>query len=435
VAVSLQAKNLISVYFLNEELKKAYKVPEGLLAGPEGSDIKLAGLLGAGNMGGGIAWLFSNSDIRVRMKDISWQYVAAGLKAIRDIYDELEKKHKIEGREAGLKIHKVSGTIDYSGFQNADVVIEAITEDRDAKIKMLKELENYVRADSVIATNTSSFSIRELSGELMHPERFLGFHFFNPVNRMPLIEVIRGEKTSDQSLYKMINLARMLKKIPVLVNDSNGFLVNRVLMSYLMEAVIMMEEGVDFTRIDSSIYNYGMPMGPFALMDEIGIKTAVKVAAILEKAYPERSVKSKLMPEFVKNSSLTGRSAGSGFYIYKKKMKFPNPAVRIILKNNGINRINISGDEITERCILRMINEAAYCIGEKIIESPGHLDMALILGTGFPPFRGGLLRSADETGIRRICEKLREYEARFGVRYKTAPLLQEMNEKKGRFYK
>ncbi len=435
LAASPQAKKLIDIYFLNEELKKGFKPPAVIAGKLENSRIKTAGVLGAGKMGGAIAWLFSNSGIHVRMKDISWQYVAAGFKAVRDIYNELEKRRKLDDREAGLKMQMVSGTVDYSGFLNTDVVIEAIIEDKDEKLKTLRELEDHVREDTVIATNTSSFSIRDLSAALKHPDRFLGFHLFNPVNRMPLIEVVRGEKTSDLALFKMINLAKYMKKIPVLVSDSSGFLVNRILMAYLSEAVMMMEEGIEFNKIDSSVYNYGMPMGPFTLMDEIGIRTAIKVAIILENAYPDRAVKSRLMPEFVLRNELIGRAGKSGFYLYDNGRKKPNPIIYEILKEMGIDRNNkVTGDEIAERCILRMINEAAYCLGEKIVENPGFLDMALILGTGFPPFRGGLLRTADEMGVDRISARLRELEESFGQRFKSAPLILELQGKKGRFY-
>ena len=314
-------------------------------------------------------------------------------------------------------------------------MIEAIVEDKEIKIKTLKELETIVSRDTIIATNTSSFSIEELSKELEHPEQFVGFHFFNPVNRMPLIEIVKSEKTSEAVVNKMAALARALKKTPVLINDCSGFLVNRILMTYLNEAVLLVEEGVDFVKIDKIIFDFGMPMGPFTLLDEIGIKVGYKVAKILLAAYPERFEESPIFSRIGSMDNITGRISGKGFFVYKKKKSAPNPAIYEVLEENkNIKNYKIFKNEIIERCLFRMINEAALCLEEGVIENPGFIDMALILGIGFPPFRGGLLKYADDVGIENVLCGLEKYEKKYGKRFKACNLLKEKAKKKEGFY-
>ena len=426
-------RKLISIFFLNEELKKAYdtgvKNKDGL------KRFDWAGVLGAGTMGGAISWLFSNAGIPVRMKDISWSAVNAGLKTISDFYSILTRRKKIERREAELNIQRVSGITDYSGFKSCDVIIEAIIEDRDIKIKTFKETEDIAKSEAIIATNTSSYSVEELSAALKYPERFAGFHFFNPVNRMPLIEVVRGKKTSEDTLQKLIALARTLKKTPVLVNDCHGFLVNRILVAYLNESIMMLENGHDFNLIDKAVYDFGFPMGPFTIMDEIGIKTGYKIAKNMISAYPETNIASRVLDEIVKRDDITGRFGGKGFFIYTNKNQIPNKTINEILKKLGIKQNRkITPEEVVQRCMLRMINEAALCLQENIIDNPGYLDMALIMGIGFPPFRGGVLSYSDDMGVDNVIAGLLKYESIFGSRFRPADLLVKMNGKKERFY-
>ena len=428
------SKKLINIFFLNEELKKYYDT--GVKDKGAVKHFKQAAVLGAGTMGGAISWLFSNAGIPVRMKDISWNAINAGIKTISDFYSILVKRKKIEKREADLNIQKVSGITDYSGLGSCDVVIEAIIEDKDIKIKTLKEAEDISGNETIIATNTSSYSVEELSSGLKNPERFAGFHFFNPVNRMPLIEIVRGKKTSEDTLQKLVLLARTLKKTPILVNDCHGFLVNRILVAYLNEAIMMLEEGHDFKLIDSVIFEFGFPMGPFTIMDEIGIKTGYKIAKNMMAAYPERNIASNVFDEIGKLDNVTGKHGGSGFYIYITNNSVPNKQIYDILKKFKLKAgYKITTEEIIERCMLRMINEATLCLQENIIDKPGFLDMALIMGIGFPPFRGGVLSYADDIGIDTVVNGLKKYEAKYGSRFRPADLLTKMKENKERFYK
>ncbi|MEJ2664208.1 MAG: 3-hydroxyacyl-CoA dehydrogenase NAD-binding domain-containing protein [Spirochaetia bacterium] len=397
--------------------------------------LKTAAVLGAGTMGGGIAWLFSNAGVSVVMKDVNRQAVGGAYAAVHTIYDTLVRIGKIDRREADMKAQKVSGTTDYRGFGRADFIIEAIVEDKKIKTDALAELETFCRPDAIIATNTSSLSVDELARGLEHPERFLGFHFFNPVSRMPLVEVVRGGKTSAGTLARAVRYARELGKTPIVVKDCHGFLVNRILMSYLNEALFLLQEGYDFSKVDRLMLNFGMPMGPFALLDEIGIRVALKVAHILSSAYPERSPGVALAAEMEADKSLGGRQAGRGFYLYEGKKRRPNPAVGNILKRQDIRIVGrFDADEVRERLLLRMINEAALCLEQKIIEKPAYLDLALILGTGFPAFRGGILRYADSLGTGTVLSLTERYAERAGGRFVPGALIRELARKERGFY-
>lgn len=425
LAVTDTSKNLIQVFYTSEAMKKDTGVGTKL----ETKDIKNAALLGAGVMGGGIAWAFTNKDITIRMKDVNWDAIGVGFKHVAGIYADLKKKGKARDGEIDNKMNKLSGTLDFSGFDNADIIVEAIVENMDVKHKVLAETETHIEDDAILASNTSSLSITKLAAPLAKPERFIGMHFFNPVNRMPLVEVIPGAKTDDKTIAAVFALAKKLGKTPVKVGDCAGFLVNRILLPYMNEAVLMLEEGVSIEQADKVIYKFGMPMGPFTLADEVGIDVCYKVAKILKDAYGERVKLSELLRVIYEDKKLLGKKSGKGFYIHNGRDKTVNPEV---VRNNNAN---ISDQEIIDRSMLIMINEAAMCLEEGIISSPQYLDMAMIMGTGFPPFRGGLCRYADTFGIDRVVARLKEFEAKHGLRFKPANLLVKMAENNEKFYK
>jgi 3-hydroxyacyl-CoA dehydrogenase/enoyl-CoA hydratase/3-hydroxybutyryl-CoA epimerase len=420
------SKNLTNLFFVQEKIKKEDWGVEGV----EKKEIQSVAVTGAGVMGGGIAWLFSMNNLPVQIKDISYEAIGKGLSQARAFYDQLKKRKKISEREINLRMHKISGTLDYSGFRNHDIVIEAVPENISLKKKILNELESEIKKDSIIATNTSSLSIDDLAKDLKYPERFVGMHFFNPVNRMPLVEIIAGKKTSKKTIASTVSLARSLNKTPIVVQNGPGFLVNRILMPYLNESVLLFEEGVEYSYIDKIFLDFGMPMGPFTLMDEIGIDVGFKVAEVLTDAFKER------MPlgnsyKFLIENNFYGKKNGIGFYIHSGKKKTINNK---IVQQFPHKRSAIKQDEIIERTIFLMINEAAYCLHEKIIEQPRYLDMSLILGIGFPPFRGGLLKYADKIKPVYIVERLKHYEDLYGSRFKPAKLLKELADKNGHFY-
>lgn len=429
------SKNLVQLFYSNEALKKDAGIGSSLHPAPVNS----AGVLGAGVMGGGIAWLLSSKDISVRMKDIEWDAIAAGYAEANAYYGQLVKRRKLKKGAANVKMHRISGTVDYSGFRNVDIVIEAVVEKLEVKRKVLCEVELQIHDDAVIASNTSSLSIDDIAIALERPERFVGMHFFNPVNRMPLVEVIAGKKTSQEAIARVVNLTRRLGKTPIVVNNCSGFLVNRILIPYLNESAHMLEEGTSMTRIDAAIEAFGMPMGPFALADEVGIDVGVKVATILENAYGDRMRVADIMKVLYEERHLVGRKQGKGFYIHKGKQRTPNEKdiesiTRKLESRMQSPSTSLNSEEIVDRAMLTMINEASRCLEEDIVHDAEHLDMAMIMGTGFPAFRGGLLRYADERGLSSVCRSLGALSETCGKRFEPSPLLLEMERKGERFY-
>jgi 3-hydroxyacyl-CoA dehydrogenase/enoyl-CoA hydratase/3-hydroxybutyryl-CoA epimerase len=420
------APKLIQIFFNQQELKKNPGVPAGAVP----QDVQFAAVIGAGTMGSGISWLFSNNNIPVRMKDINWDVVGKGYGSAWDTYKTLIKIKKIKPNPATYKFQKIAGTVDYTGFQNVDLVIEAATENLDLKLKILKELENEVSDKCIIGTNTSSLTLASMAPSLKHPERFVGMHFFNPVSRMPLVEVVQGEKTSPNAVATAVDICTKLKKTPIVVKDCPGFLVNRILISGLLEIMRLLEEGVAMSHLEKIGLNFGLPMGPFTLADEVGNDVNYKIANIFETAYGERMKVPQCLKTVYENQ-LFGKKSGKGFYLYENGKKLPNPTIQKLIPEKNTN---ITDQEVIDRMILLMINEAARCLEEKIVAKPQLVDMAMVLGTGFPPFRGGLLCYADELGIDYVVNTLKNFQQKYGSRFAPAKLLVEMEKDKKTFY-
>lgn len=429
-------KNLIELFFISEEIKK----DSGAKIEVKAKEIKQAGLLGAGIMGGGIAWLFSNYDIAIRMKDISQFGITLGFNQVLKIYKQLKKIRKYNDNQINIKMDRISSTTDYIGFHETDIVIEAILENIDVKKDSFKELENYVKSDAIIASNTSSLSISKMASDLVHPERFAGMHFFNPVNKMPLVEVIRGEKTDEQTIATIVALSKKLGKTPIVVKDVAGFLVNRILLPYINEAGFLLEEGADLKNVDAIIEHFGMPMGPFVLADTVGIDVGYKVAKSLNQEYGERMNVCHLLSEMTKDKTLLGKKSNQGFYKYNQDGKSLgiNPIINDIvvrLRNaDHVNKVQISSQDIIDRCMLIMVNEAAKCLEENVVKNHRYLDMAMIMGTGFPAFRGGILRYADAFGIGNVVVRLKEFNKTYGARFEPSKLLIDMDRNSQKFY-
>jgi 3-hydroxyacyl-CoA dehydrogenase/enoyl-CoA hydratase/3-hydroxybutyryl-CoA epimerase len=431
------SKNLIDIFFTNESLKKEQFIPFNGDVLP----IKNVGLLGAGIMGGGIAWLFSNKEIAVRIKDISQTAIALGYSQIYKIYNQLLKIRKISPAQMSLKIANISAGLDYTNFDRSDLVIEAVVENMEIKKNILKETENFVNDETIIASNTSSLSITEMSDVLKNPDRFIGMHFFNPVNKMPLVEVIYTEKTSAKTIASIVKLSRQLGKTPIVVKDVPGFLVNRILLTYLNESAYLLQDGFTIKKIDEEILSFGMPMGPFELADVVGIDVGVKVAKSLEDGYGSRMKVAEILSEIHSNhKDLLGKKSNKGFYNYDKNGKISGSNVKIyeiltdisdkITKSNAV----FDDNEIIERCILTMVNEASKCLEEEVVQNARYLDMAMIMGTGFPPFRGGILKYADKIGIKNVVAKLKNYQQKYGERFELSNLLIIMAQTNKTFY-
>lgn len=415
------AKNLIGLFFTQEALKK-----EGF-AGATPRKIASTAVLGAGIMGSGIVYLFSNRDLPVRMKDIDLAMLGKGYASIKALYDTQVQEKRLKANEATLKFQRVSGTTETSGFHGVDLVVEAATENFELKKKLFSEIEAVMRPEALLATNTSSLSVNTLSQSLKHPERFLGMHFFNPVPKMPLVEVVPGEKTAPETVATAVDLCKKLGKTPIVVGDCAGFLVNRIFAMGATECMRLFEEGVEFDRLEKLLLNFGYPMGPFTLADEVGIDVLAKVNQVLEAAYGSRMKGSPLLQQMVEKN-LLGKKVDKGFFLYRGKQRQRNPEIG--QPKNG----KISDGEMLDRFTLTMINEAARCLEEKVISRPDYLDMALILGTGFPPFRGGLLRYADKLGIPYVVDHLEQFSSKWGDRFTPCQKLQEMKNSGKSFY-
>lgn len=433
VATTAVSKNLIDLFFMMEAVKKQ--------TGVEGKEVKPhkvehMAVLGAGTMGGGIAQVAADRGIYVRMKDITNEALALGFKHASEIFSKYMKRKKITPHEFEAKMAKISGGLDYAGFKQMDVVVEAIVEDMNIKKKVIGEVVKHVRPDAIIATNTSSLSVTEMAEAHPNPENFVGMHFFNPVDKMPLVEVIRGPKTSDEATATIFELSKKMGKTPVVVKDGPGFLVNRLLMPFLIETMFILEDGMAVETVDRwYTHKFGMPMGPFRLMDEVGLDVCYKVVKIFRKSLGERVQLPKVL-DALHDSKRLGKKSGRGFYLYDDKGKQLS-VDRSIYAELGLNAPTnpLSEKECIERGVFTMINEASLAlIEDRIVNHPEEVDLAMIMGTGFPPFRGGLLKYADSIGTQTVAQELEVYAAKCGPRLKPSRPLENLAKNNRKFY-
>jgi 3-hydroxyacyl-CoA dehydrogenase / enoyl-CoA hydratase / 3-hydroxybutyryl-CoA epimerase len=430
--VSPVCKNLVHVFHMREAARKGNGTENGV-AHP----VAMVGVLGAGVMGGGIGQLAASRGIRVYMKDIDHAAITGGLQHARGLFDKAVKRRRLTKREAAQHFELIWGGLEYHGLSGADLVIEAIVEKMDVKKAVLREMEGHVSAQCAIATNTSSLSVAEMAGALERPERFCGMHFFNPVDRMPLVEVIRGPATSDDTIASVYRLAVTLGKVPVVVGDGPGFLVNRILGPYLNEAGFLLADVRSIETIDRVAKDFGMPMGPLRLVDEVGIDISGHAGAALHEGLGDRLEPSPVLVALGATGRL-GRKGGVGLYRYEKgKEQGVDPSVYAELGLVADARGSSGGDveqQIRRRLVLAMINEAARVLEDGIVSAARDIDLAMIMGTGFPPFRGGLLRFADTLHPRGLLDRLGELHDRFGPRFEPAPTIVRLAESDRTFY-
>ncbi|RUO41437.1 fatty acid oxidation complex subunit alpha FadJ [Pseudidiomarina aestuarii] len=429
LAMTPESKQLRGIFFATTAMKK-----ESGAGDVKPRKVERVGVLGGGLMGGGIAYVTAvKAGIPARIKDIAEQGIVHALRYSYDLLKTKVKRKQMRRSELEKTMLRLSGTLDYSGFDRTDVVIEAVFEDLSLKQKMVADIENVAPEHCIFATNTSSLPITKIAEGAKRPEQVVGLHYFSPVDKMPLAEIITHAGTSAETIATVVSLAKKQGKTPIVVKDGAGFYVNRILAPYMNESARMALAGEPIDSIDKALVKFGFPVGPLKLMDEVGIDVAAKVAPIMEAELGDRfaapAAFSKLLDDDRK-----GKKNKKGFYSYsgKKPGKQVDESVYSLLGIKPDAKINPA--EIAQRAVMLMLNEAVYCLAEGIIRSPRDGDIGAIFGIGFPPFRGGPFRYMDALGIATVVKRLRQYEDEFGERFQPAPLLVEMAESGQTFY-
>jgi 3-hydroxyacyl-CoA dehydrogenase / enoyl-CoA hydratase / 3-hydroxybutyryl-CoA epimerase len=419
------ARNLIHLFFATEGLKKDQRA-----FADRSPAVDRMGVVGAGFMGAGIAQAAAAGGYTVRLRDLKPEEVARGIKTARDLTSRAARQGRFSRTESQGIISRLSGTTDYSGFARAQLVIEAVFEDLATKRQVIAELERVLAPDAVIASNTSSLPIGGLGAEAQHAERIVGMHFFSPVHKMPLLEVIRAQATAEQAVATAVETGRKMGKTVIVVADGPGFYTTRVLAFMVQEAGRVFEHGASIESIDRAMTAFGFPVGPLALTDEVGLDVAAHVSDVLGQVFGERFTASSSIGRMVQAGRL-GRKSKAGFYNYSGRKKKPDPAV-YELREAAPQRL--PADLIQRRLVLSFVNEAARCLEEGILACPRDGDVGAILGIGFPPFLGGPFRYADQLGAESIVDQLRQMQFAYGSSFAPAPILERMAAKGGRFY-
>jgi 3-hydroxyacyl-CoA dehydrogenase/enoyl-CoA hydratase/carnithine racemase len=420
---------LLNVFFLQDANKKQ--------TGPQGAEarkISSVGVFGAGTMGQGIAAANIKRKIPIALNDTSPEAIARG---VQGVITEVSFNKQTKGPDAQKALDflpLINGTQDDAEVAAADIIIEAIYENAEAKQKLYARLEPQLSEHAILSSNTSTIPITTLAHGLTHPERFCGLHFFNPVRRMPLVEVIRGKQTSDTTIATAVAYAKSIGKSPIVVNDGPGFLVNRVLLPYMNEALLLLEEGATIKAVDKAATGFGMPMGPIELYDTVGLDIALHAGSVMQQAFPQRVVPSKILPAMVDAKRL-GQKNGKGFFDYTTDSKGrskpqPSSEADAIIKKFSRGETK---DNLADRLFLPMFLEATRLLEDNIVADVRDVDLALIYGIGFPPFKGGLFFWADTLGAKGIVEKLKQYEP-LGERFKPTKWLLERAASGKKFY-
>lgn len=430
-------RSLLNVFFLTDRAKKSSTEPRGVSPGSE-RPIDTAGVIGAGIMGQGIAAANVKRGVRVLLSDSRPDALAGG---VAGVVREASYNKVTRAVDADLAIERaamVTAVAEIARLADADVVVEAIVENAEVKRTVFAEVEPHLSDTAILCSNTSTIPITELAKGLKHPERFCGLHFFNPVRKMPLVEVIRGEQTSNETVERMTAYARRIGKTPVVVNDGPGFLVNRLLSPYMNEAALLASEGVPFKEIDRAAKSFGMPMGPLELHDVVGLDTCLHAGRVMHAAFSDRIVPAPVLERLVGADRL-GQKNGRGFYDWapgkagKPPKRLPSTEAEALAKGEGGGG-KAADTELADRLLLPMLVEATRAIEDGIVTDPRDVDLALIMGIGFPPHRGGLFFWADTLGANAIVEKLESLRT-LGKRYEPTEMLLRAAETDSRFYK
>ena len=420
---------LRQIFFATTDMKKEQGV-EGI----EPSAIENVAVLGGGLMGGGIAFVTATkAKLPVRIKDISHQGISHALKYGYDLLNKKVKRRFMRHSEMQNQLANITGTTEFNGFSNVDIAVEAVFEDLTLKQNMVADIESHCKESTIFASNTSSLPIGQIAEKAQRPENVIGLHYFSPVDKMPLAEIIAHEKTSDQTISTTVAFAKKQGKTPIVVKDKAGFYVNRILAPYMNEAAILLLEGCSIEALDKAMVKFGFPVGPMQLLDEVGIDVGSKIGPILQAELGERFAPPAAFSKLIDDGRL-GKKVKKGFYQYKtnSKKKLVDESVYDLLGLKG-NTKSVTEAQV-ERCVYMMLNEAARCLDEEIIRNARDGDIGAIFGIGFPPFLGGPFNYIDKIGAVNLVSKLNQWQAEFGERFTPCDALVKMAEQGGKYY-
>ena len=423
-------RSLLNIFFLTDRNKKETGVSDSSV---KPKQIKTVGVFGAGIMGAGIAAASLRKDMGITITDAAPKSLAGG---VQKVLEEVAFNKAVRGVDPQRMLKyapMVNATTTDTEFGQCDLIIEAIIEKPEAKQELYARIEPHLKPDCILASNTSAISITRLAEGLKRPDKFCGIHFFNPVRKMPLVEIIRGAKTSDETIATAVAYAKSIGKSPIVVNDGPGFLVNRLLLPYMTESLELLREGVEIKSVERAAKSFGMPMGPITLYDVVGLDTCYHAGAVMKEAFPDRVVESPILTAMVKAGRI-GQKAGVGFFAYGGRgAGTPDPKLMDVIGPHVGDKIKMTDEQIQHRLFLPMVLEATRILAEKKVAAPQDVDLGLIFGTGFPPFKGGLLFWADTIGAAKIVELLKPFEA-LGERYKPTPMLLDLAKSGKGFY-
>jgi 3-hydroxyacyl-CoA dehydrogenase/enoyl-CoA hydratase/3-hydroxybutyryl-CoA epimerase/3-hydroxyacyl-CoA dehydrogenase/enoyl-CoA hydratase/3-hydroxybutyryl-CoA epimerase/enoyl-CoA isomerase len=424
------SRNLIAVFFMTQRLQKDPGVSD-----PAGQPrpVEAVGVVGAGIMGAGIAGASIRRGVPAALIDVAPQPLEKGLAAITKVMQTRIEIGRMKPEELVGALGRLTPSTSRAVLADRDVVIEAIVEDEAAKTRLYQELTPLLKPGAILASNTSTISITRMARAVPEPGRFAGMHFFNPVDRMPLVEVIRGERTDDATTATLVALARRIGKTPIVVRDCPGFLVNRILFPYLNESLVLLEEGAGPRAVDKAATDFGMPMGPVTLNDVVGLDTSLYAGRVINTAFADRAAAAHVLEDLVAAGRL-GQKTGAGFYSYARGSRgADDPALEAVLARRRKGRREVGPEELTDRLFLPMLVEASRVLAEGVVREPADVDMGLILGIGFPAWRGGILRWADTLGLRAILERLKRYES-LGPRFQPTEAMRRLAAEGKGFY-
>jgi len=428
------AGNLVQIFINDQYLGGMAKKLKALA-----TDVKSSAVLGAGIMGGGIAYQAALRGIPVIMKDIAQEGLDLGMAEAKKQLAKRVKRGKLQVEEMYEALGRITPSLEYATIEKADVIVEAVVENPAIKKQVLSEVENLVSSETILTTNTSTISVDILAEGLKRPEKFCGMHFFNPVPIMPLVEVIKGSKTDASTLATVVQFAKNLGKTPIVVEDCPGFLVNRILFPYFSAFSLLLRDGADFQQIDRIMEKFGWPMGPAYLLDVIGIDTGVHAQQVMAQGFPERmALNFKSVMDVLFENQRLGQKSSSGFYRYEldkrgKPKKIVDPEVIPLVNSVIKDRQEIEDQDILQRMMIAMCLEAARCLEDQIVKSPIEVDMGLVLGLGFPAFRGGALRYIDSIGAAEFCNQADKY-GKIAPLYEVPQSLRQLAKVGGKYY-